>query len=222
MKLKSLLTGLVAVVLMFSCATSNDVVSGRFIQKRKYNDGFYIANGKRFNKTDKVKTDQNDELVYTDSNTETTVEAPVKNEAPVELQNNVPAAEPLIIAETPEVKTENVAEQNSDIAVKNEENNEEVSVKSERKKEVKTIQTKLSENAGSSGDVMLVLLVILCFILPPLAVFLFEGATTRFWIDLILAIVAIGLGWWFFGPGIAGLCGLIAVIYALLIVLSVI
>lgn len=222
MKLKSLLTGLVAVVLMFSCATSNDVVSGRFIQKRKYNDGFYIANGKRFNKTDKVKTDQNDELVYTDSKTETTKEAPVKNGAPVELQNNVPASEPLIIAETPEVKTENVAEQNSDIAVKNEENNEEVSVKSERKKEVKTIQTKLSENAGSSGDVMLVLLVILCFILPPLAVFLFEGATTRFWIDLILAIVAIGFGWWFFGPGIAGLCGLIAVIYALLIVLSVI
>jgi uncharacterized membrane protein YqaE (UPF0057 family) len=65
-----------------------------------------------------------------------------------------------------------------------------------------------------------VVLVILALLIPPLAVFLFEGATKRFWIDLILAIIGIGIG---FGIlHIAFLCALIAVIYALLIVLEII
>ena len=77
--------------------------------------------------------------------------------------------------------------------------------------------------AAESGA-MLVLLVILAIFIPPLAVFIFEGVTTRFWIDLVLAII----GWAAFGllfgvvGGLAGLCMLAAIIYALLIVLSVI
>ena len=90
---------------------------------------------------------------------------------------------------------------------------------------LKSIETKvrmIQEAAGASSDVMLILLVILCFILPPLAVYLFEGGGTRFIIDLILWIIGWGVGWYFFRGGLAGLCSLIAVIYALLIVLSVI
>ena len=76
-----------------------------------------------------------------------------------------------------------------------------------------------SSRRGESGA-MLVLLVILAIIIPPLAVFIYEGATTRFWIDLILALVGIGLGLGL--GGIAYLAALAAVIYALLIVLGVI
>ena len=65
---------------------------------------------------------------------------------------------------------------------------------------------------------MLIILIILAILIPPLAVFIYEGATSRFWIDLILAIIGYGVGFLFF-PHLAFLCGLAAVIYALLIVL---
>ncbi|MFN8397924.1 MAG: YqaE/Pmp3 family membrane protein [Bacteroidia bacterium] len=56
------------------------------------------------------------------------------------------------------------------------------------------------------ADDMTVLLVILCFFIPPLAVGLYEGITTNFWISLILTLC-------FFLPG---------VIFSLLVVLDVI
>jgi uncharacterized membrane protein YqaE (UPF0057 family) len=52
-------------------------------------------------------------------------------------------------------------------------------------------------------------------------VFIYEGTTNRFWIDLVLAILGFGVGFWLLG-GLGWLCGLAAVIYALLIVLEVI
>jgi len=54
-----------------------------------------------------------------------------------------------------------------------------------------------------ADDTELILLVILAILLPPLAVFLYEGATTNFWIDLILTL-------FFFIPG---------VIFALIVIL---
>ncbi|MDQ3110767.1 MAG: YqaE/Pmp3 family membrane protein [Bacteroidota bacterium] len=47
----------------------------------------------------------------------------------------------------------------------------------------------------SDGDVSAVLLVILCILLPPLAVFLVDGIGLNFWLDLILTLL-------FFLPGI--------------------
>ena len=38
------------------------------------------------------------------------------------------------------------------------------------------------------------ILVILAIIIPPVAVLVYEGATGRFWLDLIFALVGIGLG----------------------------
>jgi uncharacterized membrane protein YqaE (UPF0057 family) len=81
-------------------------------------------------------------------------------------------------------------------------------------------QAKKAAGGGESGA-MLVLLVILAIIIPPLAVAIYEGITTRFWIDLILAILGFGIGFWLLG-GLGWLCALAAVIYALLIVLGVI
>ncbi|PHI18951.1 hypothetical protein CEQ90_15525 [Lewinellaceae bacterium SD302] len=61
------------------------------------------------------------------------------------------------------------------------------------------------KDAKAHGDVDLALLVVLAILLPPLAVYLHEGAiNTRFWISLLLTLL-------FFLPGI---------IYALIIVLE--
>ncbi|MBD3639295.1 MAG: YqaE/Pmp3 family membrane protein [Crocinitomicaceae bacterium] len=67
---------------------------------------------------------------------------------------------------------------------------------------------------------MLVLLIILAIILPPLAVGIYEGITGRFWLVLVLWILGWGVGWWLLG-GLGGLCSLVAVVLALLIVLGV-
>ena len=80
----------------------------------------------------------------------------------------------------------------------------------------------LKNDNAASADVMTILLVILALIIAPLAVAIYEGITNRFWITLILWLIGIGLGFWLFGGTIAWACGLIAAIYAILIVLGII
>lgn len=78
-------------------------------------------------------------------------------------------------------------------------------------------QTNESSAGAADSDVMLIVLVILAIIIPPLAVYLKEGLTARFWLILILSILG---GGFFFYPVIGGLW-LVAVILALLIVLDI-
>lgn len=66
---------------------------------------------------------------------------------------------------------------------------------------------------------MLIILVILAIVLPPLAVYLYEGVTNRFWLNLILALLGWGFGWILF-PHLAWAAGVVAVVHALLIVLG--
>ena len=73
----------------------------------------------------------------------------------------------------------------------------------EVKKEIKAYKT--AKKAGKEADTDTLLLVILAILLPPLAVYLYEGEiNNRFWISLILTL----LGWL---PGI---------IYALVLILG--
>ena len=92
-------------------------------------------------------------------------------------------------------------------AALNEFNNLSKKEKKERVKEVKkTIkQYKADKRAGKQADTNTLLLVILAILLPPLAVYLHEGAiNNRFWISLLLTLL-------FWIPG---------VIYALIIILG--
>lgn len=72
----------------------------------------------------------------------------------------------------------------------------------------------------AADDTETILLVILAILLPPLAVYMKEGVTTRFWIDLICWLLGGGFFFtpFFYGGGL----WLFAVIFALLIVLDVI
>lgn len=73
----------------------------------------------------------------------------------------------------------------------------------EVKKEIKAY--KAAQKAGKEADTDTLLLVVLAILLPPLAVYLYEGEiNNRFWISLILTL----LGWL---PGI---------IYALVVILG--
>lgn len=214
---------LVLAAIISSCSTSSDVASNRKIQKRKYNKGFFVSNNNvAFNKEKnndkttvesqsdisevKAKIGSNEKTINSNATKiveNTVVDIPsneIENSSIVVNEENVIASTDFLIGENTDVKT---------IELKN---------KKESKK-VKTSGTKNNSNSSNSG-VMLVVLVILAIIIPPLAVFIFEGVTTRFWIDLILALLAFG-GWFLIG-GLAGLAGLIAIIYALLIVLEVI
>lgn len=79
--------------------------------------------------------------------------------------------------------------------------------KKQRVKEVKKAikQYKADKRAGKQAETSTLLLVIIAILLPPLAVYLYEGTiNNRFWISLILTI----LGWL---PG---------VIYALVLILG--
>lgn len=69
---------------------------------------------------------------------------------------------------------------------------------------------------SSSSDVELILLVIIALFIPPLAMYLYDGeASSRFWISLVLMLLAIPL--W----GTLGALALLAsVIYTLYIILS--
>jgi uncharacterized membrane protein YqaE (UPF0057 family) len=228
MKLKSGIIGLITLAILASCSTSNDVVSGRGIQKRKYNDGYYISLGKKFNKTNKdVKVEEVVLSEETAENFNAETIAEVENStAPssaIETSSNTEVIAPATnndatpVTQVSEIETEeNLITTQTEIT---EEKNE--SFKPGRIYAPKMIPTTVSHNAAGASGAMLILLVILCFFLPPLAVFLFEGASSRFWIDLVLFIIGIAVVGWLLS-GLAGLALLVSVIFALLIVLSLI
>ena len=232
MKLKSTIFGLIASSLLVSCSTGNEVVSNGKIQKRKYNDGYYVASGNNFKKDATNPQAKNEAITYNTNEeiarvyetaepamyTPETASLNETNEAPVVLAENTDAVESTTTVTTEEQSTRN--EIARPLNVKKSE--QKVTFKPGRVTAKKAVELVTENAAAAESGLMLVLLVILAIIIPPLAVFIFEGATGRFWIDLILAIVGFGVGWWLLGGGLAYLCALAAVIYALLIVLSVI
>ncbi len=198
------------VALASSCSTSNDVASNRGIQKRKYNKGFFVSkNAKGLNhqnKDEQTKAVVIKEEVAEVINTQENVQNEVATEVKTTEVNNITAVE------TP-VNNDNNTESFNDNTSKTTNNNSEtieddvtenkIVTKKDVKKQIRN-HKKQKDNSNSGSDVDLVVLVILAIFLPPLAVFLYEGATTRFWINLILTILLI--------------TAIIAVIHALLIV----
>jgi uncharacterized membrane protein YqaE (UPF0057 family) len=229
MKLKSTFFGLVVLALLASCSTGNDVVSGRSIQKRKYNDGYYISSNNKFKnkataeKTEAVATIEN----ATAQSNEFVQPANTPSEAPVLLTeaNSTPAI-PAGTANTNQVTetTDEVTNADHSIAQPLDLNKkkQKTGFKPGRISAPKMIQSVTDSGSAADADVMLILLIILALFLPWLSVLIFEGATGRFWITLILWLIGIGVGYWLFGGGLAWICGLVAVIYAILILLGVI
>ncbi len=89
----------------------------------------------------------------------------------------------------------------------------------EKRQQRKTMRQDLRQrlrDARAAGDEELVLLIILAILLPPLAMYLYEGDfTTRFWISLVLTLLGAGLI-----VGVSFLGWLPAVAYTLYIILT--
>lgn len=200
-----------------ACSTSNDVVGGGIFQKRKYTGGVYWDRSEKL-KTAKEKEDEEFDIFrveeesqrkYVSNTTIRTDETVQYSKSEMDLAT-VNESEDFLVSRTSNA-TATVTESVED--------NSTATQQSSRKSKIQKLKDK-QPAGGANSDVMLILLIILAIIIPPLAVFIYEGASTRFIIDLILAI----LGWGAFGifGGIFWLCGLAAIIYALLIVLGAI
>lgn len=209
-------------LILGSCGSSNNVVSNGLIQKRKYNKGFFLKSNGQF-KT--AKADVKDEKMYSVSEEVTVLPKQEMVSAPV-LAKQVVVAQSIqkqmneAIQASVSTRTTLTSKSSAPAHFKTIQNVESrKEVRKEVRQELKHLRKK--ESSSSAADGYTILLVILAIIIPPLAVGLFEGITVRFWIDLILALLGWGLLGWLF-PGLIWLGGLAAIIYALLIVLSVI
>ncbi len=207
-------TTLVFALVLSSCSTFKKVD----IVKRHYNNGYHIAIRDQKTKTEPVavvKDKQNPEAVatVTPANTVTgTPEQPVVQ--PVAVQENAPVVTAQKTGTTTGSKKERAS---SSPAI--------ASVIKERTKPAHTLRTPQlkpkswsTSRSSSGGDVDLIILVILAILLPPLAVYLAEGITGKFWLTLILCLLGGGLALGVLGY--IGLLWLIAIIIALLTVLK--
>ena len=221
--LKKLLV-LAIVVAFASCATNNDVVSNGLFQKRKYLKGVYFekSGAKGFDKKEVIEDEiaevENDE--NSESNGFNSFETNVEDETnlPDEL-TSIEASEDLEFIETEELESEtnSISDKFSPII-----NNREVKdVRRKLDKKPLSVRKSVESSAAAESGAMLILLIILCFIIPPLAIFIYSGTTTWFWIDLILYLLAVG----FLGLGILGGlggAGFAAFLIALLVILDLI
>jgi uncharacterized membrane protein YqaE (UPF0057 family) len=226
-------------IIAASCGSSNNVVNKHLISKRKYTKGFHI-NKKSHLKTDK-ESEENiayEEAVKTEKKEKAVSKRVLKNKETENYTSNL-----VVLTEEKMQENNNASPRSQDESnplTGLDSNPDDMTERTSgptrgsqesamrEMSESEQNQRNRTEDAGSSaldGTALTIILVILALIIPPLAVFIFEGATSRFWIDLILAILGYGLGFGLFvafGGGIWWLLGLAAVIYALLIVLSVI
>lgn len=205
---------LIGVFVISSCATSNDVVSGHLITKRKYNKGFHLNLNKSYNTAKSLKQAdevENEASILVESEIETTQNEVNTSYSTVTMEENAQAQASNsidFIADSPKEEV-NISEK-----IIREEQTKPISQKAKKIiKFVEKTKEKESSSKGSDSDIKLVLLVILAFIISPLAMYLADGQTDIWFIlDLILYLL------WFsiFFVGNLYLTGLAAVVIALL------
>ncbi len=206
MKVSTKLAILMTLVIFIgsACKTTNDVISERGIQKRKYRSGFFVESRSKAATPDKLAQDQKSvrlaeaaEVHFEDKSTHAPVQSEDQNKGVNDLSLNTPTEvqqSQSTHSLTDEVESNHTATTNP------------VASKSTRTLQVDHTATTTSIDLNTneqSDDVALLIYIILALLLPPLAVFLLYGISTEFWISVLLTIL-------FWIPG---------VIYALILVL---
>lgn len=231
---------LIALAVVFaSCSTNNNVVSNRLISKRKYNKGFHI-NRKGNMKSASVEKEEesvafNDVKTTKKENEKPKVTATRSADVSRDVQSVTTTNTSEVVSNESGSKKVRKAHRSTDGAIGDDaissdtqemideasnENERTSSEQTDRKQTKKKLRA--LSNRASDPDVMTILLVILALFIAPLAVGIYEGITNRFWITLILWLIGVGVGFFIFGGALAWLCGLIAAIYAILIVLGIV
>ncbi|MFM2016379.1 MAG: hypothetical protein RL007_35 [Bacteroidota bacterium] len=184
--------------------------SGIRIEKRHYSGGFYVETGtkNRSNaeqiETESVAIKQNNAEPNSALRVTKSLESPCvaksENSAPSQESEKNSVAKVIIDkikSTTPAGKTEtniSTAEEN------------------------KVVTTEQENSSAPASDVPLWVYVLLALFIPPLAVYLKQGVTNMFWIDLILFILGYGLfrfSYYLWGAALA------AVVIALLVIFDV-
>lgn len=185
-KFITLFLGCMAAAVLSSCSSSVEIV------KRKHNDGYYVHVNKSVKPTD--KQDNHSLSASITDNAEIKNESPSPNvllisESPVLIENTVSATESKIPAVVTQSRFENVK------SLTNVLREEKVAyMSSSQFKQIKKFK-QFSAETNSASRVDDIVLVILCILLPPLAVYLKDGIGASFWIDLLLCFL-------FFIPGV--------------------
>lgn len=225
--MKKLLLIAVGAVL-FSCSTSNDVVSNGFIQKRKYTKGWHI--NKRAKVSDKKGVKQNEEILIEDRN-ETLVlveDAKIKS---LEKETSK-----FIIASNNSLKKEETTKNktlvsSNDVDLHSKSNQEKTIEVNEKNyvvrefstREVKSFNKEITTQGGNASGASVILLIILALFVSWLSVGIYTGWSGNAWvINLILWLL--GGGFYILGFGIsgAGILMTIAIVHAILILLGII
>jgi len=210
-----LLSFMIVAIIMASCASTNDVVSDRRIQKRKYNKGFFFDFDKKWGKSgqeiDAIALDNNEDVqkkVQNEVEASTlaeTASTEVKEEAIIPVQN----VEKVASSFEKSMASDNEILSDSDAKEVNGLQREGAGGLKAPVKELHQIKSKrpASSSSNQGSDVPLVLLIILAFLIPFLAVGLYTD-----W-DLTKTLIALLLTILFYLPGL---------IYALLVIFDVV
>lgn len=206
---------LMLIFIAVSCGTSSDVASNKLIQKRKHLKGYHISTKQSLFKKSSLKADSEALLVMQETNHQAGLKIDKElrrdNYKPVE-SIKMPVTQSSKNTKINATKSANSSALISKVTeeVVSEKNVSEYKTESiSKKSKIKPLKDKLKaqDTANSAADDMLILLVILCFLLPPVAVGLKAGwDSKKFIISIILTILV-----WV--PG---------VIYGLLVVFDII
>lgn len=211
MKNTTIFAVILSAFMLASCGTSHDVVDGGLFQKRKYNKGYHIS---KKAKTTKSKTELDEEvasnfdLLNSDSkSTETEVVTIPSNqvmtaESTTDYNNEeVTIQEEIVIAETNEKST---VKTNNGVITKNNRNMKRGTMSTFFHSSPISVDRNDNTSDDQNTTDNTLLLVIIAFFIPFLAVGLYDGITGRFWLSLILTFL-------FWLPGF---------IYALIVILE--
>lgn len=197
----SLFVVIAAVALAFSSCKS---LTNFSIEKRQHRGGYYVDWGNGKVKTEPV---QSSPARHSHALDEKKVNAPAPSK-PVQAE---PANETTTPAEKKPAKAEPQFPHNLfKVAQVPVAQREELSIEMTRE-----AMHEFSDSRGEmTGGQPTWLMILLCLFIPPLAIALAEGVGTPFWIDLILAVLGLGV----ISSGFFGLFWLAAVIYAFIVI----
>ncbi len=202
-------------IFVSSCSTSNEVSQNSRLQKRKYNNGYYISSLHKKRKKEIIpnETIENSELITVENTTKT--------------ENTVASIDHNFVTQESSKPKFEIEENNINIEYQFKKNTSEISSISEfkqdnfsqnkvkwlRNDEIKKIDFKnnIKEKSQKSRKVndeqlIFILLMVLAFFLPPLSVLLFTNID---WKKVLIATTLTCL-WW--GPG---------VLYAILVLFEI-
>lgn len=231
MKKIAILNAIIAMILVLaSCGSSNNVVNNHLISKRKYTKGFHLNSKSHYRdsnedvaseplKKEKVRASEIT-LDQTKSNSEGEREVVASNE-----NRNAGTTESNAYAPESERTVSNPQDGPiGDSPDANNEGTDNTAKSSSSSNSHNAVEENNSANSSTSSPVesdplMLIILIVLAIFLPPVAIAIYSGINSIFWIDLILFIIGLG-GFWFFP--LIGLAGLAAIVIAFLVIFDVI